>query len=303
MRPHPFLILPAALLAAAVAAAGPAGAPPPRHDLPEIRAAGRLRHLGAPYAGFVTAAGDGLDVELVQLFCAELGVQYEHVETDRQRDITDLTGRMFTRDGDEVTVTGTTARRGDVLAHGLTVLPWREQLVRFAEPMFPTQVWLIAPATSRVRPIAPSGIAAADIESTQRLVAGVSVMAKPNSCLDPKLYDLADHGALVVPYEGSLDHVVPNLLSGMAEMAVLDAPSALVALRRWEGKIKVLGPLSEPQHLSAAFAPDSPQLAAAFAAFLDRCRADGTYETLLRRYYPGVWAHFPGFFPDRRDVQ
>jgi ABC-type amino acid transport substrate-binding protein len=303
MRPHPFLILVATLFAAS-AAAGPAAAPPPpRHDLPEILAAGRLRHLGAPYAGFVTGAGEGLDVELVQLFCRELGVEYVYVETDRQRDLTDLTGLVFTRDGDEVTVTGTAARRGDLLACGPAVLPWREKLADFAAPMFPTQVWLIAPATARARPIAPTGNSTVDIERTLRLVAGVSVMVKPDACLEPERCDLAGHGALEVPYEGSLEHVAPNLLSGMAEMAVLDAPSALVALRRWEGKVKVLGPLSPAQHLSAAFAPDAPQLAAAFAAFLDRCRADGTYENLLRRYYPGVWAHFPGFFPERRDVQ
>jgi hypothetical protein len=28
-----------------------------------------------------------------------------------------------------------------------------------------------------------------------------------------------------------------------------------------------------------------------------RCRADGTYENLVRKYYPGVWTYFPDFFP------
>jgi ABC-type amino acid transport substrate-binding protein len=269
----------------------------PRHDLPEIQAAGKLRHLGIPYANFVTGAGDGLDVDLVRLFCREIGVAYEYVETDWDRTYSDVTGLTFKRTGSEVTITGTTAVRGDMIAHGMTVLPWRQKLVNFAEPMFPTQIWLIAPATSRTAPIIPTGTLAGDIAVTFKLINGVSVLAKPNTCLDPKLYDLAGRGAQVVNYEGSLNHMAPNLLGGMADLTILDVPDALVALRRWQGKIKILGPLSEPQYMAAAFPKNSPQLEAAFADFMVRCRADGTYENLVRKYYPGVWTYFPDFFP------
>ncbi|MBM4129855.1 transporter substrate-binding domain-containing protein [bacterium] len=302
MRPNPIMML-LAMLVAASAVAAPATVTPPKHDLPEIQAAGRLRHLGIPYANFVTGAGDGLDVDLVRLFCRELGVEYVFVETDWDRTISDVTGLSFTRAGSEVTVTGNAELRGDMIAHGMTVLPWRQKLVDFAEPMFPTQIWLIAPAAARVAPIAPSGKLTTDIERTYKLINGVSVLAKPNTCLDPKLYDLAGHGALVVNYEGSLNHMAPNLLGGMAELTILDVPDALVALRRWQGKIKILGPLSEPQHMSAAFPKNSPQLAAAFAVFLDRCQADGTYDNLVRKYYPGVWTYFPDFFASGGSAQ
>ena len=36
-------------------------------DLDEIRERGELRHLGVPYANFVTGSGDGMDVELVEI--------------------------------------------------------------------------------------------------------------------------------------------------------------------------------------------------------------------------------------------
>lgn len=289
----------AILLAAVGLLAAPALAETvaPKHDLAEIRAAGQLRHLGIPYANFVTGAGDGLDVDLIKMFCRELGVEYVYVETDWGRTISDVTGLAFTRAGNEVTVTGLAELRGDLIAHGMTVLPWREKLVDFAEPMFPTQIWLIAPATSRVAPITPTGALKDDIAVTFKLISGVSVLAKPNTCLDPKLYDLTGHGAQVVNYEGSLNHMAPNLLGGMADLTILDVPDALVALRRWQGKIKILGPLSEPQYMAAAFPKNSPELSAAFAAFLDRCQADGTYEALVRKYYPGVWTYFPDFFP------
>jgi hypothetical protein len=51
-------------------------------DLEEVRTSGVLRHLGVPYANFVTGAGDGMDVELIQAFAKSLGVRYEYVETD-----------------------------------------------------------------------------------------------------------------------------------------------------------------------------------------------------------------------------
>ena len=299
MRPMATLLL--AMMLGVMPAA--AQTTPPRHDLPEIQTAGRLRHLGFPYANFVTGAGDGLDVDLIRLFCRELGVAYLYVETDWNRTCSDVTGLAFTRAGNEVTITGPAEVRGDLIAHGMTVLPWREKLVNFAEPMFPTQVWLIAPASSRLTSIRPTGAINGDIASTYRLVSGASVLVKPNTCLDPGLFDLAGHGAQVVNYEGSLDHMAPNLLGGMAELSILDVPDALVALGRWQGKLRVLGPLSEPQHMAVAFPKDSPQLEAAFAAFLDRCQADGTWENLVRKYYPGVRAAFPDFFAMESSVQ
>jgi hypothetical protein len=37
-------------------------------DLAEIKQRGEIRHIGIRYANFVTGAGDGLDVELMQGF-------------------------------------------------------------------------------------------------------------------------------------------------------------------------------------------------------------------------------------------
>ena len=195
----------------------------------------------------------------MRLFCSELGVEYVYVETDWDRTYSDATGLEFTRDGDQVTITGPAEVRGDVIAHGVTVLPWRQELVDFTEPMFPMQVWLIAPASSRIAPAAPAGTTtAADIARTYALIEGVSVMAKSNTFLDPELPDLEGHGARMVNYEGSLDHLAPNLLGGMAELAILDAPNALVALQRWRGKIRILGPLSETRYVAAAFPEEFP---------------------------------------------
>jgi ABC-type amino acid transport substrate-binding protein len=242
-------------------------------------------------------------VEVVRLFAAKLGVEYVYVETDWARVYTDATGLTFTRDGGRVTVTGNAEDRGDIIAHGMTVIPWRQQLVDFSEPMFPTQIWVIVSADSPLQPITPSGDLDTDIRAVQSLVDGVSVMAKPNTCLDPKLYDLSGLGAEVVLYEGSLNHMAPSVLSGMAEATILDVPDALVALRRFQGHIKVVGPFSEPQHMAAAFPRTSPELLAAFNEFLLSLKRDGTYNQLVRKYYPGVWNYFPEFFSRGEAIQ
>ena len=106
--------------------------------------AGVLRHIGIPYANFVrdTAQGpDGVDVELMQRFAAHLGVRYEWVSTTWSKVFGDLTGRNVRAvNGSEVEVIGETGIRGDIIANGLTILPWREKVVDFSHPTFPTGV-------------------------------------------------------------------------------------------------------------------------------------------------------------------
>jgi ABC-type amino acid transport substrate-binding protein len=274
--------------------AGPADAGV--RDLEQVVQAGELRHLGIRYANFVTGADSGLDVEVVRLFAEELGVRYVFVESDWSRIIPDLTGQDMVRDGGRAVAGEPVPVRGDIIVTGMTVLPWRADLVDFSAPMFPTQIWLIAPAGSDLVPIAPSGNVALDVRATRQRLRGVSVLTKPNTCLDPRLYHLEDDGAVVLPFHDSLRFMAPAVLTGKAEATILDVPDALVALRRYSGRIKVIGPISPPQEMAAAFAPPAVELRRRFDAFLARIRADGTYDALVRRYYPTVRHHYPAFF-------
>ncbi|MHB1307347.1 MAG: transporter substrate-binding domain-containing protein, partial [Limisphaerales bacterium] len=124
-------------------------------DLAAIKQSGRLRHVGIPYANFVTGAGDGFDVELLQAFAKRLGVGYEFVRADWTDAFGQLTGQMVRAKGDKAEILGKTPIQGDVLACGVTILPWRQQVVDFSTPVFPTQVWLVSGADSEVRPIVP----------------------------------------------------------------------------------------------------------------------------------------------------
>jgi ABC-type amino acid transport substrate-binding protein len=265
-------------------------------DLPEILQRGVLRHLGVPYANFVTGSGDGLDVELVKLFARDLGVRYEFVQTAWKDVIGDLVGKNVNPNGGHVELIGKRAIRGDIIASGLTILPWRQKVVDYSTPTFPTQVWLLARADSAMRPINPSGDINRDIGGVKAMLKGLSVLGMANTCLDPALYGLSEVGAQVILFDRSLNELAPAVIKGDAEATMLDAPDALIALEKWPGKIKVIGPVSPMQEMGCAFAKKSPLLREAFNRFFMKCKKDGTYQHLVKKYYPAVFRHYAAFF-------
>ena len=278
-------------------------------DLAEIRQRGLLRHLGIPYANFVrfTAKGlDGLDVELMQLFAAHLGVEYQWVQTSWSEVFGDLTGQKVqpTKDNN-VQVIGETAVRGDIIANGLTILDWRMQVVQFSKPTFPTGVWLIARADSPIKPIEPSGDIETDIQRVKNLLAGRSVLTMEGTCLDPDLYGLASTQAEIRFHTANenLNEIAPAIINGAAEATLLDVPDALVALQAWPGDIKIIGPVSSSQFMGAAVAKSSPELLTAFNRFFQDLRTSGTYDELVKKYYPSVYLYLGGFFKSEKGEQ
>jgi len=267
-------------------------------DLKEIRERGELRHLGIRYANFVTGAGDGFDVELVQGFARHLGVKYTLVYSDFYSVVADLLGKNVTRKGAEVELSGSLPVKGDMIATGFTILPWREQILLFSDATFPSQVLLVARATSSYKPIKGSASLDGDIAETRRFIGAKSLLVMEKTCLDPANYDLKGKGFDLRPYTRStnINEMVPTLLEGGAEFTLLDVPSAILDLQKWAGRIKVLGPISHTQELAAAFPKSSPQLRDAFNAYLRQMRKDGSYDALVRKYYPGIQRYFPEFF-------
>lgn len=267
-------------------------------DLAEVRARGELRHLGIRYANFVPGAGDGFEVELVQGFARHLGVRYTLVPTDFAHVMRDLLGQDVVRQGGQVTLRGRHPVKGDLIATGFTVLPWREQVLLYSAPTFPSQVLLVARAESLQRPIKGSDDLAADIAQTQALLVGHSLLVMEGTCLDPANYGLKGKGIQLRPYlqSSNLNEMVPALLNGDAEFTLLDVPDAILDLQKWAGRIKIIGPVSEEQRLATAFPRSSPELRRAFDEYLVQFKADGRYDKLVDKYFPGIRRYFPAFF-------
>jgi ABC-type amino acid transport substrate-binding protein len=268
-------------------------------DLPEIRAAGVLRHLGIPYANFVTGGGDGLDVEMVKAFAAHLGVRYEYVPTTWAHVFGDLNGRNAKRGADgQAELLESTPVKGDLIANGLTILDWRRALVDFSTPTFPSGVWLMARADSLLEPIKPTGTDEGDIGLVKTNMRDRSVLALESTCLDPALYKVAETGADVrlLGAGRKLNEMAPAILNGLAETTLLDVPDALIALEKWPGEIKVIGPVSAEQEMAVGFSNESPELRAAFNTWFEQFKKDGYYIELVEKYYPAVFLYFPDFF-------
>ena len=265
-------------------------------DLADIRAAGTLRHLGVPYAGFIISKDQGLDVEIMQAFAKHLGVDYEFIATDWVNAIQSLTGKNFTIEGSGVAVTGETPVTGDVLATGLTILGWRKALLNFSSPTFPTQVWLVVRADSSLTPIVPTGDTNKDITLTREKLIGLSVLHKAGTCLDPRLFNLDAAGAKGSEFPGSLNDLAPAVIIGDAEATLLDVPDAMVALQKYPGKIKIIGPLSSEQEMAVGFAKDQPELLAQFNTFFADFKRSGRLAELVNRYYPMLNRYYPAYF-------
>jgi len=266
-------------------------------EIEEIQREGTLRHLGIPYAAFVTDDARGLDVELMRNFAAYLGVRYEFVETDWQNLVADLTGKLVKPRGDDVEVMAESPVRGDVIATGFTVLEWRKRVVDFSSPTFPTGVWVVSRADSPLQPITATGDIDEDIKAVKRELKGKSVLGLKGSCLDPDLYGLSETGALVkmFPSDRNLEEMIPAIIARAADSTLMDVPVALVALEKWPGEIKTIGPVSRPQEMACAFARTSPKLGQAFERFFQKMKADGTYKSLVMKYYPSVFTYYPDF--------
>ena len=267
-------------------------------DLAEIKQRGEIRHIGIRYANFVTGAGDGLDVELMQGFAKRIGVSYKLVYSDFYSVIRDLLGKDVLRKNGEITLTGDYPIKGDVISTGFTVLPWREAILLYSEPTLPSQVLLVAPAESDLQPIEDGADLAADIANTRKAIGSKSVLVMERTCLDPTNYGLVNVGIDLKAYNKSanLNEMVPAMLNKEAELTLLDVPDAILDLRKWAGRIKVLGPISDRQTLATAFPKDAPALRDEFNAYLSDIKASGVYDRLVDKYYPGIRRFFPEYF-------
>ncbi|MDZ7762379.1 MAG: transporter substrate-binding domain-containing protein [Desulfovermiculus sp.] len=265
-------------------------------DLKQVVQRGVLRHLGVVYANFVTGSGDGFSVDLMQQFAKYLGVEYEYVPTAWSDVIPDLIGKDITVVGDEVQVIGSRQIEGDVIANGLTILSWRDKVINYSEPIFPTQVWMVAKADAAIEPIVPSGEDAKDIALVKNRIDGLTILGIDGTCLDTSLYSLKAHGASTRSFEGSMNELVPAIMNNVADATVLDVPDALIALQKWGGEIKVIGPVSHQQNMGCGFRQSSPQLLQEFNDFLRQIKEDGTYLEIVNKYYPNVFDYYPDFF-------
>ncbi|MFO7816978.1 MAG: transporter substrate-binding domain-containing protein [Thermodesulfobacteriota bacterium] len=264
--------------------------------LDQIKKRGVLRHIGVPYANFVTTDQKGLSILLIKEFAVHLGVEYEYVESDWDNVISDLVGYDVTHNGKKVILGRKRPVKGDLIANGLTILEWRKKIIDFSAPTFPTQVWLACKSNHRLRPAQIEKSEAETIKHTKSLIKGLHILGVKNTCLDPSLYGLEQAGAIIHDFQGNLNELAPAIIKGSAEATLLDVPDALVALQKWPGQIKIIGPVSPRQDMGVAFRPESRDLLDEFNKFYFKIRNNGMYSKMIKKYYHSVFNYYPRFF-------
>ncbi|MGX1926771.1 transporter substrate-binding domain-containing protein [Vibrio sp. NH-7] len=274
-------------------------------DLERIKESGVLRHIGVPYANFVSYIDQGevqtltgLDVEIIKGFARSLNVRYEYVPGKWNNVVGKLTGQQVEYKNARLVVGDDMPIEGDLIANGVTILDWRKEVLDFSDDYFPSAVWLVARSDSTLKPIKPTGSIQQDIAMVKSLISGRDVMAMEHSCLDPNLYNLYDTGANVIlpSVQRRLNEMVPAIMKNDAESTLLDVADTLIALEKWPGEIKVIGPISEHQRMAVAFRKNSPELKAAFNQYLQSIKQDGTYQALVEKYYPSIYYFYNDYF-------
>ena len=96
-----------------------------------------------------------------------------------------------------------------------------------------------------------------------------------------------------------LNDVIPAMLKGESDMALLDVPDLIVGMEKWPAQIKVIGPISEVQEMAVGFRKNSPALRGAFNEFFSGLLKDGTYMKLVNKYFRAAPRYFPAFFKQR----
>ncbi|MDW3060027.1 ABC transporter substrate-binding protein, partial [Vibrio sp. 1978] len=154
------------------------------NDLKEIRERGVLRHIGVPYANFVSYIEQGemhtltgLDVDIVKGFASSLGVRYEYVPAQWSDMVGKLTGQDVQYRHNRAVVGGSVPIEGDLIANGVTILDWREEVLDFSQDYFPSAVWLVSRTDSSLSPIKPSGSIDEDVKTVKELIDGREVLA------------------------------------------------------------------------------------------------------------------------------
>jgi ABC-type amino acid transport substrate-binding protein len=118
-------------------------------------------------------------------------------------------------------------------------------------------------------------------------------LGKADTCLDPVLYGLEKQGKY---FDGSVNNIARAVLENKADLAILDSPDTLVALRKWPGKLQVLGPVSQKQTMAVGFRNESRALQAEFNRFLQKIKKNGIYQRIVRKNYPDIFFYFPEAF-------
>ena len=161
------------------------------------------------------------------------------------------------------------------------MLDWRKKIINFSDSTFPSKIWLVGHKSMQKK--LPENFDQFSREQVLKFASQYQVVGQANTSLDPSFYGIEKYQE----FSGSINDYI-NLVTNLKEnkLAILDFPDAIITLRKAPEKLIVIGVLSGSQHMAAAFRKESPKLLESFNRFLEEIKRNGTYDRLVKRYYP-----------------
>jgi polar amino acid transport system substrate-binding protein len=201
----------------------------------------------------------GFDVDLIEEMASRLGLEVEWVTADFDTIFTAVAGGEF-----------------DAVAAASTITEEREQIVDFSEPYYNSRQALVVNTDETPDIAGVADIGEGDVIGVQRGTTGKD-WAEDN---------LVAQGAEIRTFQGA-PAAFQDLAAGGVTAVVNDEPSSAEIITDLPG-LEVVEAIDTDEKYGFAFSPENPELTDALNQVLAEVIADGTYQEIFQRYFPGV---------------
>ena len=200
----------------------------------------------------------GFDVDLAEEIASRLGLEVEWVRADFDTIFTAVAGGQF-----------------DMVAAASTITEERLQTVDFSDPYYNSRQALVVGPDSDIASQADVG--EGDIVGVQRGTTGKDYAEE----------NLGAQGAQIKTFSNAPD-AFRDLEAGNIDAIINDEPSSADIIENNFPDQQIVEAIDTNEKYGFAFSKDNPELTEAVNGALAEIIADGTYEEIFARYFPGV---------------
>jgi len=217
-----------------------------------------------PFEAVKNGKETGFDVELTDAIAKKLGLQVQWVKANFDTIFTAVAGHQFDMVAAAVTATGSVGAK-------------RAQTVTFSDYYFNSLQGLTVNPTKTPSIASTDDLSSGDVVGVQKGTTGEDWAQK----------NLASKGVQIKPYTDAVD-AFRDLEGGAIVGTIVDDPTSAEVVDTQFPDLKVVEPIDTHEKYALAFAKDTPELAAAVNDALHEIIADGEYERIYHKYFPGA---------------
>jgi polar amino acid transport system substrate-binding protein len=201
----------------------------------------------------------GFDVELTEAIADKMGLKVVWVKANFDTIFSAVAAHKF-----------------DMVAAASTITKARAKSVNFSEPYYNSRQALTVNTEETPDVKSTDDLSSGDIVGVQKGTTGAQ-WAEDN---------LQPNGITIKTYQGAPD-AFTDLETGRITGVLNDEPSSVSEIEN-RTSLEVVEAIDTDEHYGLAFAPDTPELTVAVNKAFEEVVADGTYEEIFGKYFPGT---------------